>query len=89
VAADQDPLAFWKISLLEFQITLDGVADRLTRERDDRLEAAWINARLSAYPPDKPSQFVKLDKLLAGDRAKPRRKAKQDWKAQAALLENW
>jgi hypothetical protein len=77
------------LSLLECQITLDGVADRLTRERDDRIEQAWFTARLSAYPPEKPSQFVKLDTLLTGDRTKARRKPKQDWKAQEAALANW
>lgn len=90
MAAGQDPVAFWGLSALEVQIVLDGVSDRLDREHDDRLEAAWINARLSAYPPEKSSQFTKLDKLLINpERAKPQRPVKQDWRSQEAALANW
>lgn len=68
---------------------IEGVADRRARERNDRIEQAWLTARLSAYPPEKPAQFVKLDRLLTDDRAKPRRAPKLDWKAQEALLASW
>lgn len=37
---------------------------RLRREHNDRAWLAWHTAYLTAYPPRKPREFTKLDKLL-------------------------
>lgn len=37
------------------------------------MTAAWVNAKLSAYAPDKASNFMKLETLLAPPRMSPKR----------------
>jgi hypothetical protein len=48
------------------------------------MSAAWLGAKLSAYPPRKPKDFAKLEPLLAQD--EPRR---QTWQEQLAVARKW
>jgi hypothetical protein len=87
VRADQHPTLLWELSARETLAVLDGVAARRRAAHDERMEQAWITARLMAYAPEKPERFMKLDKLLA-NKAR-RRIPKQDWKSQEAILATW
>lgn len=86
MAAGLDPAGPWAFSAREAMAILAGAERRGQREHDELMTAAWITARLSAYPPEKSDKFLKLEKLLI---VKPSRKKKQDWKTQAAILATW
>jgi len=60
------------------------------REQNDRIEQAWITARLNAYAPAKSDKFVKLKDILvaaAGSaHASPRRQTPEE---QLAIAKSW
>lgn len=60
----------------------------MIREHNDRMHVAWLGAQLAAYPPAKPKDFTKLDKLLISDA--PKKKARrQSWQEQQAITKRW
>lgn len=63
---------------------LAGAGDRLLREHNDRAWAAWHTAWLTAYAPQKPGKFPKLDKMLSRG---PRKRQTAD--QQMALVRAW
>jgi hypothetical protein len=47
VESGQDPSHFWRLTLREIAVILDGAASRLKREHNDRAWMAWHIAALS------------------------------------------
>jgi hypothetical protein len=60
------------------------------REQNDRIEQAWMTARLNAYAPPKSDKFIKLkDILITADglaQALPRRQTPDE---QLAIARSW
>jgi hypothetical protein len=50
-------------------LRLRAATARRVREHNDRIEHAWITARLNAYAPTKSTEFVKLAAILEKGRA--------------------
>lgn len=65
-----------------------GARKRQVREHNERMQAAWITARLTAYPPAKPRAFTRLDKLLVSEGARQQRR-RQTWQQQLAISAGW
>lgn len=68
VEAGQDPSQFWGLTPRELNIVLDGSAERLKREHNDRAWLAWHGAALGRI-----KKFPKLDTLLIKGDRKPKR----------------
>lgn len=78
---------FWRLTLREIDLVLDGVNSRRRHEANIALQAAWLNARLSAYPPEKPAQFPKLSAIL---QKKPERgSAEANWQDKRDQVKAW
>lgn len=62
--------------------------ERRVREHNDRIEQAWMTARLNAYAPAKSDKFVKLKDILDDGKAKlpPR---PQTAEQQLAIARSW
>lgn len=58
---------FWDLTLREVSLIIDGVTKRRKRQGDEYLALAWHTAYLTAYAPQKSSQFTKLKTLLGGN----------------------
>lgn len=56
-------------------------------EHNELMNAAWVNASLTAYAPAKARDFVKIEKLLINDQ--PKRVARQPWQEQLAVAKAW
>lgn len=81
-AAGLDPAAFWDMGPAEYVAVLRGANDRIVREHNDRVQAAWLGAQLTAYAPAKSHQFPKLEKLLIQEGPRKR----QSWQQIKAAL---
>lgn len=77
---------FWRLTLREIGIVLDGSANRLRREHNDRAWAVWHTAYLTAYAPEKPRDFTKLKLLLHDAPVKTR---SLDWRNEFAAFSAW
>lgn len=59
----------------------------MEREHNELMQAAWVTARLTAYPPKNSRDFIKVEKLfVAAERAKPKQ---QTWQEQLAIAQQW
>jgi hypothetical protein len=82
----QDPNYFWTLTLREIDIIIRGAVARQQRHHDELAWAAWHVARLTAYPPEKASDFIKLDDMLS----KPQKQRKQpDWESDFLACQGW
>ncbi|WP_157014897.1 hypothetical protein [Mesorhizobium xinjiangense] len=66
---------------------MKGESKRLRRTHNERAWQAWHTAFLSAFPPAKPSKFIKLDRLMMTekiDRAK-----RSSWEDDFAAAKAW
>jgi hypothetical protein len=68
--------------LREIGVILDGVAQRLKREHNDRAWAAWHTAALHRQ-----KKMPPLNTLTHA--ASPRRRRRQSWQEQLAMAEAW
>jgi len=82
-----DPQLFWKLTLREIKVILDGAGLRLKREHNSNAWAVWHMAFLSSYVPEKPSNFVRLSKLLWNDPSRP--KQQPDWQRSEQAFAAW
>ncbi len=57
-------------------------------EHNELMNAAWVNASLTAYAPPKARDFVKVEKLLVL-RDEPKTAARQTWEQQFAVAQQW
>ena len=87
MSAGQDFRAFWHTPLREISLVLKGHSARLRREHNDRAWVAWHTARLTAYPPEKPSAFVPLSKLQITD--KPKAAQAPNWERSFEAFAGW
>jgi hypothetical protein len=87
VSCGQDFRGFWQTPLREIHHVINGTVARETREHNSRAWLAWHIARVSVYPPEKASDFPKLQALLWGDKPKP--KPKPDWRRSEAAFAAW
>lgn len=67
-------------------VVLKGSAERARREHNGRAWAVHQTAFLTAYAPDKPGHFIKLDKLEAKAKVHPKAVS---WEADLAALSAW
>ena len=73
---------FWELTLYEVSLIIEGVSNNWKREHDELLFHAWHTAYLTAYAPQKPSKFVKLEKLIgAANRPRGRRMTPEEIEA--------
>ncbi len=56
-------------------------------EHNELMNAAWVNASLTAYAPAKARDFVKIEKLLVNDQ--PKHRPRQTWQQQLAVAQHW
>lgn len=84
--AEQDPALFWRLTVREIGVILDGVTNRLKRERNDRMSLAWHNAYMTAYAPEKSRKFWKLKDLVDG---KPIRRRKMTTEEMISIAHLW
>jgi hypothetical protein len=56
--------------------------------QNDLITAAWFMARLSVYAPQKPKDFIKLQKILLREQ-EPERPEKPDWRRVYAKVMAW
>ncbi|RVK61942.1 hypothetical protein CN162_01475 [Sinorhizobium meliloti] len=82
VEAGQDPSLFWRLTLREIRVVLDGVAIRLRREHNDR---AWLAWHIEALARQK--KMPRLKELARASTAKPRRR--QSIEEQIAIAQAW
>ncbi|ODA67675.1 hypothetical protein A7A08_01710 [Methyloligella halotolerans] len=85
--AGQDPELFWKLTPRETQNILDGYVERLADQYNERAWLAWHTAWLTAYAPQKSTQFVKLKSLLHD--AEPRSRPMQSMEEQISVAQMW
>lgn len=78
---------FWRLTLREIGLVLNGTASRLRREHNDRAWAVWHTAYLTAYAPEKPKNFTKLKALLHD--APAEKPASVDWRGEFAAFSAW
>ncbi|MEP9374995.1 hypothetical protein [Mesorhizobium sp. KR1-2] len=86
VEAGQPYELFWRLTLREINLVLDGVATRLRRDHNNRAWAVWHTAYLTAYAPEKPTNFTKLKSLLHDAPVKSR---SSDWRGEFAAFSAW
>lgn len=72
---------FWRLTLREINVILDGALSRLKREHNERAWLAWHTAHLTVYAPQKSSQFQKLETLLWRDKPSERRMTPEQFEA--------
>lgn len=72
---------FWRLTLREISVILDGVSNRLKREHNERAWAVWHTAYLTAYAPQKSREFTKLKTLLHGEDKPKRRQTAEEIEA--------
>ncbi|HTN60272.1 MAG TPA: hypothetical protein VL147_01805 [Devosia sp.] len=65
-----------------------GASRRRINDHDDRMALAWHTARLTAYPPAKSEQFIKLEKLMFRDPDQVRGQ-QQSSEQQLAIVRGW
>jgi len=82
VEAGLDPSGFWRLTLREIGVILEGVASRLKREHNDR---AWLAWHIEALARQK-----KLPKLKDLTPAAPKKgKRRQTVEEQIAIAHRW
>ncbi|MBY5689341.1 phage tail assembly chaperone [Rhizobium leguminosarum] len=82
-----DPDRFWRLTLREMQLVMDGAVARLKRERRERISLAWNTAYLTAYAPQKSREFVDIEKLIGEKLDSPKRRP--HWKNVLAKAQAW
>jgi hypothetical protein len=82
VEAGQDPSHFWRLTLREIGVILDGAAGRLRREHNDRAWLAWHVEALSRQ-----KKLPKLKDLTFDAPRKPKRR--QTVEEQIAIAHRW
>ncbi|MBP1849696.1 hypothetical protein [Rhizobium halophytocola] len=76
------------MTLREIKLVLDACAEKARREHDERAWLAWHTARLTAYAPEKPRNFIKLEKLFWRKSSK-NQSSGHDWRAVLAKVQGW
>ncbi|NOV15873.1 hypothetical protein E5S70_07200 [Ensifer adhaerens] len=82
VEAGQDPSHFWRLTLREIGVILDGAVDRMKSQHDER---AWLAWHIEALARTK--KLPKLKDLTHGASKGPRRR--QTVEEQIAIAEAW
>ena len=54
----------WRKTPRQVFLLFKGASERRIREHNDRMQLAFVTAKLTAYAPQKSDKFVKLDALL-------------------------
>lgn len=66
--AGQEPSLFWRLTLREISVILDGAASRLKREHNDRAWLAWHVAALGRL-----KKLPKLKDMMHGEKPRGRK----------------
>lgn len=78
--AEQDPRAFWSLTVREIGVILDGTANRLKREQDHR---GWVVWHIEALARSK--KLPKLKDMQSGKPVKRRRMTPEEMISMAHL----
>lgn len=78
----QDPSLFWRLTLREVRVVIDGAVARMKRDRDERAILAWHIAALSRQ-----KKLPKLKDLITNDERRPA--PKRSWEEDFAGISAW
>jgi hypothetical protein len=87
IEAGQPADLFWRLTLREVLAVFRACHARREYEFDVVAWASWTTSYLTAYAPQKPKDFPKLEKLTLARRKKPR--PAEDWQTSLKRIEAW